>query len=367
MLNLKNSYTFEDIFKAYMDCRQAKRNSPSAMAFETRFELNLVELLEEVNSGEYEIGRSEVFVQEWPKPREIWAATFRDRVVQHLVHEGVASYFERRFIEDTFSCIPGRGTLAASNRLVDLHRRITNNYDTDCWVLQFDVKNFFVSINKRMLWQRYEDAMGYDSLTAKLLHQIIWNDPTGNPIIKKQCRFELVPPHKSLWNTPAHKGLPIGNLTSQTSSNVHMDPLDKFVKHVLRAKYYIRYVDDAIILSHDKDYLDECLRRIDAFIRENLDMELHPDKCSVFPASQGINFVGYIVKPWRRYPRRMTVDSAKKAAEKAPDADAIASLNSYLGIMKHADSYSLRRDLCRRATVPCFTAPSEDYTKIVQL
>lgn len=367
MLDLKNQYSYEDIFSAYMDCRQSKRNSPSAMAFELRFEMNLLELLDEVNNGTYQIGPSEVFVQEWPKPREIWAATFRDRVVQHLVHAGVALYFERRFIEDTFSCIKGRGTLGASNRLVDFHRRITNNYDTDCWVLQFDVKNFFVSINKHLLWKRYEDVLGLDSLTSKLLHQIIWNDPTENPIIKKQCRFELVPGHKSLWNSPFHKGLPIGNLTSQTSSNVHMDPLDKFVKHVLRAKFYIRYVDDAVILSHDKDYLHECLRRISDFIENELDMELHPDKCSVFPASQGINFVGYIVKPWRRYPRRMTVDSAKKAAERSPDPGATASLNSYLGIMKHADSYNLRRNLCRRATVPHVAAPGGAYTKMVNL
>lgn len=367
MLTLRNKYEYKDLFKAYMDCRESKRNSSSAMAFEVRFEMNLLELLDEINSGSYEIGPSQVFVQEWPKPREIWAAQFRDRVIQHLVHNDVSSHFEERFIEDTFSCIEGRGTLAASNRLQTFHRRITNNYATDCWALQFDIKNFFVSINKHLLWKRYEDVVGTESLTAKLLHQIIWSDPTENPIIKRHSRFDLVPYHKSLWNTLFHKGLPIGNLTSQTSSNVHVDPLDKFIKHVLKAKYYVRYVDDAVILSHDRDYLYECFEKINAFIEKELDMELHPNKCKIFPASQGINFVGYIIKPWRRYARNMTVASAKNVADQKPSEKTIASLNSYLGILKHANSYKLRKSLCERVTLPSLTAPGEGFTKIVSL
>jgi hypothetical protein len=367
MLSLKDRYEYRDIFNAYMDCRQSKRNSPSAMAFETRFEMNLLELLEEINSGEYTIGRSEVFVQEWPKAREIWAATFRDRVVQHLVHNDTARHFEVRFIEDTFSCIEGRGTLAANNRLRTFHRRATGNYATDCWVLQFDVKNFFGSIDKHILWQRYEDEIGADSLTSKLLHQIIWNDPTVNPIIKQGSRFDLVPPHKSLYSSPFHVGLAIGNLTSQTSSNVHMDPLDKYVKHVLKAKHYVRYVDDAVILSHDRDYLYDCLEKINDFVENRLNMQLHPDKSAIFPASQGINFVGYIVKPWRRYARNMTVASAKNVADQPPSEKSLASLNSYLGILKHADSFKLRKKLCERATLPSITMPGEGFTKIVTL
>jgi len=371
MLKLHHRYTYQDIFQAYIDCRRAKRNKNSTIAFETRFEKNLDRLLDDVNSGEYQIGRSEVFVVERPKAREIWAAKFRDRIVHHLVYNDIGEHFEERFIEDTFSCIKGRGTLTASNRLSTFHRRITNNYADDCWFLQFDIKNFFVSINKDILWKALEpkigDELGDHTLTTRLVKQIIENDPTVSPIIKPNSRFELVPKHKSLWHCPKHKGLPIGNLTSQFFSNVYMDAMDKFIKHVLKAKYYVRYVDDAVILSKDRAYLEWCLDEIDRFIRERLDLVLHPDKCMIKKASQGINFVGYIVKPYRRYTRRMTVESAKVLAGSQPTEANISSINSYLGIMKHSDSYNLRKAICVAVAVPTLVGHDSGFNKLVLL
>ena len=365
-LNLHDEYGYQDIFKAYIDCRRAKRNSRSSIAFETKFETRLDELLEEINTGSYKIGRSEVFVQEHPKPREIWAAKFRDRIVHHLVYNDIGPYFENRFIEDTFSCIPGRGTLHASKRLDDFHRRITNNYEHDCWALQFDIKNFFVSIDKDVLWGGFEKVIGTESLTSRLMRQIIYYDPTVNPIIKPNSNFSLVPAHKSLWNAGKNKGLPIGNHTSQFSSNVHLDPLDKFVKHVLGARYYVRYVDDAVILHEDRDTLVCFLDRISAFLAEELKLEIHPNKCSIKRASQGMNFVGVIIKPYRKYTRRSTVLSAKRVARSC-DPSTVPSINSYLGIMKHTNSHNLRREICENALIPSLVGYSRDFSKVVRL
>lgn len=366
ILKLTERYGYQDIFNAYIDCRRSKRNSRSAIAYETRFEYRLSELLDEINSGEYKIQPSQVFVVEYPKPREVWAASFRDRIVHHLVYNDIGPYFEARFIEDTFSCIRGRGTLAASNRLTDFHRKITNNYDFDCWALKFDIKNFFVSIDKDILWKQFESVVGSTSLTSRLLRQIIYNSPTESPIIASGSRFDLVPNHKSLWNAGVDKGLPIGNHTSQFSSNVYLDPLDKFVKHTLRAKHYVRYVDDAVILHSSRDILQKYMIQIECFLRDNLRLELHPNKCSIKKASQGIDFVGTIIKPYRIYTRRSTIESAKKIASN-PCVANIPSMNSYLGIMRHSKSRGIRKRICEQFTIPALTAHDKNYLKIIEL
>lgn len=358
-LKLRDSYTFELMLNAYMDCRKSKRNSRSAIAFETRFEERLIDLLDELNSGSYEIGRSSVFVVTEPKPREIWASDFRDRVIHHLIYNDIGWFFERRLIEDTFSCIRGRGSLAASDRLKRHHASITRNYASDCWYLQFDIKNFFVSIDRAKLWEIISEHAGGDSLTSRTLKQIVFNDPTERAILK-QGDFSSVPRHKSLWHAPKGKGLPIGNLTSQFFSNVYLNPLDQFVKHKLKARRYARYVDDAVILHEDRDQLELWLAEIDQFLQAELMLSLHPDKCFIKRASQGINFVGYVVKPWRRYTRSTTVNKAKRAKSRE-------SINSYLGIMRRSNSHNIRKEICQQAAMPTLLAHDSDYTKMVEL
>jgi hypothetical protein len=351
-------------------CRKRKRNKKSAIAFEINFEENLLQLLNEVNSGRYRIGRTTVFVVTYPKAREIWAALFRDRIVHHLVYEEIAPFFEKRFIEDTYSCLKGRGVLAASDRLMQFHRKATGNYAKDTWFLQFDIKNFFVSIEKEilldLLLQHVESG-----ISRRLLEQIVWHDPTVNPIVNgKRSFFAKVPPHKSLWNAPKNRGLPIGNLTSQFFSNVYLNELDQFVKHTLRAQYYVRYVDDAVILHHDKATLQRWLEEVDAFLREKLKISLHRDKCFIKHASQGINFVGAIVKPYRRYARRSTISKAKTSAfavSRHPTEQNIASVNSYLGLIRNTASYKMRKKICEHSKISTIVSHDSNYFKLIQL
>lgn len=366
----EKEYTFQDVLSAYFDCRRRKRNKVSSIAFEAHLEDNIWDLWEEVNSGRYEVGRSSVFVVTKPKCREVWAALFRDRVVHHLVYNDIGPAFESRFIEDTFSCIKGRGTMAATERLADFLRRATNNYSRTVWCLQFDIKNFFGSIDKEILWNCFSGRVDSD-IALHLLRKIIFNDPTVNPIIKG-CRAEFaqVPPHKSLWRTKKDVGLPIGNLTSQFFSNVYLDGLDKFVKHDLRAKNYIRYVDDAVILGSSKSQLETWLKRIGEYVRDNLKLSLHPDKSRIFRADQGINFVGSIVKPYRNYTRRSTVVAAKRAARIAqvrPEPRNIASVNSYLGLLRQTASHKIRRKICTEAVIPTIVVHDPEYKKLIKL
>lgn len=370
-LHLVDQYTYADIMSAYLDCRRRKRGTRTCIAYEVDFERNLSELLDEINSGEYRIGRTRVFAVTWPNPREIWAAQFRDRIVHHLIYNSVAPWYEQRFIEDSFSCIKGRGTLAAGKRLETFCRRATENWHKNAWCLQIDIANFFVSINREILWGVLQKNIGETSLTARLVRQIVFHDPTVNPIIKAGSDFSAIPLHKSLWRCPRGNGLPIGNLTSQFMSNVYLDGLDKYVKHALRARWYVRYVDDAVLLSHDKDQLYAWRDAIDAWLRENRKLHLHPNKVRVAPASQGIDFVGRYILPFRAYPRRMTVHSAKKVLKilrKQPlNKKAFEKLQSYLGIMRHSDSFNTRSRICKAAAMPLVIGHDAGMTKLVTL
>ena len=367
-LHLAEKYTYKDILEAYLDCRKRKRNKRSAIAFEVNFEKNLQKLLYELNHDEYSIGTSQVFVVTKPKPREVWAAGFRERIVHHLIYRDIAPWYEARFIEDSYSCIKGRGTQAATTRLASFCRSATENWHKEIWCLQIDIANFFVAIDKNILWEVLEKDIGSTSLTARLMKKILFHDPTQNPYVRTPQLLHLVPRHKSLWHCRQHCGLPIGNLTSQFLSNVYLDGLDKFVKHTLRAKHYVRYVDDAVFLSDNRERLYEWKEAVDAWLQRERGLRLHPNKVTVKPAHSGINFVGTIVLPFRNYTRNMTVYSAKEYAKELSrdpfSEQAFDSLNSYVGLMRSANTFNMRKRLCQSVARPMLIGHDEEYTKI---
>lgn len=344
---LKNFFTYKDMLDAYLDCRRYKRNKASACEFETCLEVNLRRLQKELNEETYEIGPTQVFSLTKPRPREIWAASFRDRVVHHLVYRQIGSWFERRFIEDTFSCIPGRGTLRAAERLEKFCRSITEHWSKPAYVLQVDIANYFCSINRNILCRLFSSAME-DSLTTRIFLQIIRHDPTTKAIVRSNYDRTVIPPHKSLWNAKPMIGLPIGNLTSQFASNVYLDAFDKFVKHTLRAQYYVRYVDDMVLLSHSVETLRDWLTSISFWLLFERGLRLHPDKIKIYPITSGIDFVGHIIKPYRVYSRRRLIHAVLDVARRLRNGENLsASLRSYIGFLKHTNSYNFRKLLAR--------------------
>lgn len=370
-LRLVDKYTYRDILDAYFDCRKRKRSKFTSIEFEVNFERNLMELLDEINSGNYKIGRTRAFVVTWPKAREVWAALFRDRIVHHLLCHDLEPYFYRRFIPDTFACIKGRGTLAASKRAAHFARGATENWKRPAWVLQVDIANFFVSISHDILWSILEQHLGNESLTASLVKQIVFHDPTVNPVVKSGTDFSIVPRHKSLWHCPKGYGLPIGNLTSQVFANVYLDGLDKYIKHVLKARRYVRYVDDAIIISRDHEKLHEFVFAIDEWLKNNRGLHLHPDKIRIAPVACGFDFVGRMIRPFCCIPRKMTVDSAVTTANllrKYPlDKTLLESMTSYLGILRLGNTYNLRRKLCAKVVLPAVIGCDSDFGKLFYL
>ena len=365
--------TLQAVFDAYYDCRKRKRNTMQSMKFEWQQEKNLFRLYQELKDGTYEIGKSICFVVTIPKPREVWAGAFRDRIVHHLIYNAVKERFENRFIKDTFSCIPKRGTLAGAIRARDFAKRITRNYSKTAYYMKADISNYFNSINKTILLdiiRRYVK----EKWIMDLITQVINHDPRTNVFLKsKKELWDILPAHKSLFNAKKNKGLPIGNLTSQFFSNVYLNPLDQFVKHTLKIKYYCRYVDDVLLMHYDTKYLNYCYDMIDDFLKRNLDLCLNPRKKNMNHVSKGFDFVGHVIKPNRIYLRNTiikksfdTIKEWEKDKNRYKEENLTIfrnKLNSYLGMYIHVNGYRLRKKLCEKATT-LFTASDEDFTKI---
>ncbi|WP_457921855.1 RNA-directed DNA polymerase [Burkholderia cenocepacia] len=345
----QDGFSGAELVAAYRDCRRTKRNTASALAFEANLERNLALLHDELAAGTYRPGRSICFVITRPKPREVWAAEFRDRVVHHLLYNQIGPRFERSFIADSCACIKGRGTLYAAQRLESKVRSITQNWSRRAFYLKCDLANFFVSIDKRIL---------LDLLLAKisepfwraLTERVLMHDPRadfeyhGDPAM-----MQLVPPHKRLMEQADHLGLPIGNLSSQFFANVYLDALDQRAKHVLGARHYIRYVDDFVFLHESPARLNAILADVTAFLPAQLGARINPRKTILQPIDRGIDFVGQVIKPWRRETRKRTRNEALRRVAETPVADLMPVANSYFGLLRQATaSHQDRASLANR-------------------
>lgn len=328
--------SFRELVEAYFDCRRHKRNTESALAFELQLERNLVGLFDELAGRTYRPGQSICFVVTRPKPREIWAAQFRDRVVHHLLYNRIGPRFERSFVADSCACIRGRGTLYAIERLEHQVRSATANWSRRAFYLKCDLANFFVAIDKAvlagLLAARISEPWWWWLTETALFH-----DPRPGVILRSTAReLAMVPTHKRLAEQPAARGLPIGNLSSQFFANVYLDRLDQFVKHRLRAPHYVRYVDDFVLLHDSTAWLNAARAEIEAFLARDLHARLNQAKTILQPIERGIDFVGQVILPWRRITRRSTFREALRRAGEVPAEDLRETATSYFGTLRQA-------------------------------
>lgn len=242
-----------DLFQAYYDARKNKRSTINALAFEINYESKLFELCEEIKSRKYEISRSICFISFEPVQREVFAADFRDRIVHHLIYNYINPYFERLFINDSYSCRVGKGTSCGIKRMDHFIRSCSRNYKKDCWILKMDIKGYFMSMDRNILYKKVERILacfGTKSnldidLILFLVRKVVFHDPTKNCVIRgTKDDWIGLPKSKSLFFAGKDKGFPIGNLTSQLFGNIYLNDLDCFVKYRLGFKHYGRYVDD---------------------------------------------------------------------------------------------------------------------------
>jgi retron-type reverse transcriptase len=307
MESTKNTiFTYERLYKAYLDCRENKRKTRSALEFEFNLESNLHKLLSELRGKTYRPGASTCFVVKRPKVREIFAANFRDRIVHHLFVAELNRIIEPKLSYDSYACRKGRGTHAAINRLKSQVKKLTkNNLLKDIYVLQLDIASFFMSIDQDILYRIVAeniDKNGHGDEIWKsemrwLGRIVIYNKVVDDYRAKGElCLYYKLPKSKSLFNANAGKGLPIGNYTSQFFANLYLNELDQYIKRSLRAKYYVRYVDDFVILSENLALLQGLPRKVDSFLSNRLGLTLNHQKTKLKNIRSGIDFLGYIVK-----------------------------------------------------------------------
>jgi len=358
----KPKIELEELFEAYFNCRSNKRNTANALAFEVDYESNLVKLCEEINNGTYQIGRSIAFIVDKPVKREIFAADFRDRVVHHLIFNKLNPFFEKQFINDSYSCRVGKGTHFGIQRIDKFIRQCSANYTKDCYILKLDLQGFFMSINKNILFAKLKHFIQQKyhasdkNMIIELCRKVIFNDSTQNCIIKgKRSDWYALPDTKSLFHSKPNCGLPIGNLTSQVFANFYMDSFDHYVKHDLKTRYYGRYVDDFVIVHESKEYLKNLIAKLTDYLHSNLQATIHPKKIYLQHYSKGVQFLGTVILPNRIYIASRTKGNFYNAIEiqneiarnhkptKEEQHIFQSSMNSYLGIMKHYKTYKLRK------------------------
>jgi len=307
-------FSFSALWRHYRRCRRHKRRSANALAFELDAEANLLTLQSELRLRTYQPGRSVCFITEGPKPREVFAADFRDRIVHHLLVAHQERIFEPKFIHDSYACRVGKGTLAASDRLSTFMRQATANGKRPAWTLKLDVASFFPSIHKATLYWIIARHIA-DPTLRWLTRTLLFHDPTQNYHFRSRdprapgptSPHYRVPRGKSLFRRSNERGLPIGNLTSQFWANVYLNELDQYVKRELGCRHYVRYVDDLVLLAPGPQVLIEWRAAIEKFLNGRLGLALRPDLNAPQPVTRGTDFVGW--RTWwnRRLPRRRTV------------------------------------------------------------
>ena len=333
----RSEITVAQVFEAYYDCRRRKRNTASALAFEVDLEANLMGLYRELAAGTWAPAPASVFVVQRPKCREVWAADFRDRIVHHLVYRAIGPLFERAFIGDSCACIPGRGTLFGANRLERHLLSVTENWRKPAFVLKADIANFFGSIRQDVLFAMLE-AKIRDQTLLDLCRKLVFQDVRLGAIIRSTpAELAMVPRHKSLFHAAPGIGLPIGNLSSQFFANVLLDSLDQMVKRRLGMRHYVRYVDDMVIAHPSTTALLAAAQAMRDHLA-GIGLALAEHKTFVAPAAKGVDFVGHVIRPFRRSGRPKTHRAAIRRIEAAPAADLAARVNSYLGLYRHGGS-----------------------------
>ena len=339
-------YDFENLYEAWEAARKGKRYRDEVMLFSSNLEANLIEIQNHLIYETYTVGRYRQFYVYEPKKRLIMALPFKDRVVQWAIYRQLFPLFNKQFIHDSYACREGKGTHKAVDRLQYWLRQVDRKPQR-FYYLKLDIAKYFYRVDHEILINILNRRVN-DKRLVDLLTLIINSEETrfGLPI---GIDPELVDPSDRLFEV----GMPIGNLTSQMFANLYLHELDLFAKHDLQLHYYIRYMDDIIILHHDKQHLAVVKDEIEAFLFDNLRLQLNK-KTAIRPCSMGVEFVGYRVWATHRKLKKKTAIKIKhgvKHIKKMRDNGEITQdsfirrIASYKGVMQHCNSFSFRQGL----------------------
>lgn len=350
MKTYKNLYaklcSKESLVNAYNKAKKGKAKKKGVIEFTANLDANLDLLRKELLAFNYNPKPLRKFIVRDPKTRKIHASAFRDRIVHHAVINVLNPIYDKVFIYDSFASRKKKGSHNAVKRFDYFKRKVSsngklvknpfNNNMVKGYVLKTDIKHYFENVNHEILIGILRRKIKDESL--------IW-------LIKKILdNFE---------GLQKGKGMPLGNYTSQFFANIYLNELDYFVKHRLKAKYYIRYVDDFVILHKDKKILDEYLDKINKYLL-HLKIQLHPDKSKIIPLSKGTQFLGYRIFYYHKLLRKRNLNKFKKEFEKQLELyktgilsknSLIEKLQGWFGYALRADTYKLRKEVFKEIEI----------------
>jgi RNA-directed DNA polymerase len=316
--NYEDLINIDNLLLAYQEFIKGKKNKKDVQIFSFCLMDNILQLHEDLKNHTYKHGGYECFKVNDPKPRTIHKALVRDRLLHHAVYRILYPFFDKTFISDSFSCRNNKGTSKAIGRFREFGYIVSKNNIKNCWVLKCDIKKFFASIDQQTL--------------IKILQKYIPNEDIID--LLKEIIFSFKP-----------NGLPLGNLTSQLFSNVYMNEFDQFVKHKLKVKYYIRYADDFVFFSENKEYLDNLIFKIESFLKNELKLALHPNKVFIKTLYSGVYFLGWVNFKDHRVLRNKT---KKRMFERIKRNSSFETVNSYLGLIKHGNTQKIKNKVLQQ-------------------
>ncbi len=322
--------TFEKLMQAHKRARVHKAYKSEIITFEFNLENNITNLLNNIKNKKYHLGKYHEFVIYEPKQRTIKALPYIDRIVhQWYIEEFIKPYFVPKLIFSTFACISDRGTHKAVSQIEKYMRIYKRNYG-DFWVLKCDIAKFFYNINPYILFNILKKSIADKELLA----------------FTKLLIFDSRESSESV-------GIPIGNYTSQFFANIYLNELDQYVKRVLKVKYYVRYMDDFILLLKTKEECKKLKSIIEKFLNDNLKLSLN-NKSRYYPYKMGVNFCGYRIFTTHKLLRINSKKKIKKHVKhwnhlystgRLNVYNTMQSLNSWLGHTRHCDSFKLQHKI----------------------
>jgi RNA-directed DNA polymerase len=312
---LQDIASLENLLQAWKEFLPGKKSKPDVQDFNLHLIDNILALRFDIVNGLYRHGGYQAFKISDPKPRDIHKASVRDRLLHHGIYRVLYPFFDRTFIADSYSCRIGKGTHRAIRRFDTFYRQVSRNNTRTVWVLKCDIRKFFASVDHGVLMGILKERI-VDQKILDLLGEVV----------------------DSFSSTMAGVGLPLGNLTSQLLVNIYMNEFDQFVKHRLRVRHYIRYADDFVILSSNRDYLDIVLTEMRYFLLNRLRLNLHPDKVFVKTMASGVDFLGWVNFPDHKVIRTAT---KRRMIRRLDETTSEETVSSYRGLLRHGNAHKI--------------------------
>lgn len=322
--------SYSNLYRAYRKALVGARRNEEQARFYYNLEWELVSLGRELVYGKYIPGPCRYFMIHDPKEREIAIAPFRDRVVHHAIVNVLDPIYERRFIYDSYATRKGKGTLAAIMRTQSFLRESR-------YYIKLDISKYFASIDRNTLLEILERKLK-DARLLELIARIVWNPPDED------------------------RGLPIGNMTSQFFANVYMDPFDHFVKETLKQRHYIRYMDDFVVFTDDRESIPRLLAQMKAYLNDELGLKVKENGVVINTPMHGLGFLGVRIFPstirihrknLTRCLRKIRLREREYSKGQIDEERLVRSVGSIVAHMAQFNTLALRRKVMgSRSMVP---------------